>query len=58
MDREFVLNTIIDFYIRPQIYQKNFEIVENRLNNDEKRRLELDIKIMNEIREYLEDNLK
>jgi hypothetical protein len=58
MDREFVINTINDFFIRPRIYQKNFEIVENRLNMEEKRQLELDIKIMNELREYLENNLK
>lgn len=58
MNRELVLSMIIDFYIRPRIYQKNFEITINELNTPIKSKLELDIKIMNELREYLETNLK
>ena len=55
MDRELALSMIVDFYIRPRIYQKNFEITQNIHKKD---KLELDVKIMNELREYLEVNLK
>lgn len=55
MDRELALSIIIDFYIRPQIHQYNFEITQNP---PEKHKLETNVRIMNELRKYLENNLK
>jgi hypothetical protein len=55
MNRELALSIIIDFYIRPQIHQYNFEITQNV---PDKHKLETNVRIMNELREYLEKNLK
>lgn len=55
MDRELALSIIIDFYIRPQIHQYNFEITQNSLDKD---KLETNVRIMRDLKEYLEKNLK
>ena len=58
MNRDQALKMINDLFITPRINEYNFKIIANSMNTPVKSQYENNVKIINELKDYVEANLQ